>query len=126
MQESNLPSQCFVWVLLYLGSLLEEPLLPIVVVKPLFYDHEDFQWLLFRSVTLFGSADMLKRSAPIVVGKILVAREAMDISADNIESVIFIDQKDYAVSIADSLWYHFNIQFLKSSRAFMRHFFFHK
>jgi len=35
MQESNLPSQSFVRVLLFLGSPLEERLLPAVAVKPL-------------------------------------------------------------------------------------------
>jgi len=68
MQESNLPSQIFVRVLPYLGSPLEERLWPTGAVKPLCYEHEDFQRHLFRSVTPFDSVDMPKRSAPIVVG----------------------------------------------------------
>ena len=61
-------SQSFVRVLLYLGSPSEERLLPAFAVKPLCYDHEDFQRHLFRSVTPFCSAEILKSSAPIVVG----------------------------------------------------------
>ena len=68
MQDSNLPSQIFVRVLPSLGSPLGDRLLSTGAVKPLCYEHEDFQRHLFGSVTPFDSVDMPKRSAPIVVG----------------------------------------------------------
>jgi len=91
MQESNLPSQIFVRVLPYLGSPLEERLWPTGAVKPLCYEHEDFQRHLFRSVRLRSTVwtclrGQLPLSLALAVCEFHAAREAGDISSDIIES----------------------------------------